>query len=71
MTEILQESRTERATMALTPAEKQALRWLREHVNKTESDLLRDNTIGDLVAWQRSLSAATPAGDPPVPSTAQ
>lgn len=45
-----QESRTERATMALTPTEKRALQIVANLRQVTESDLLRTMLMADIVA---------------------
>jgi len=44
-----QESRSERAAVMLTPTEKRAVRFLADAMNSTESDILRDMTITEIV----------------------
>ena len=44
-----QESRSERAAVMLTPTEKRAVRFLADVMNRTESDILRDMTIKEIV----------------------
>lgn len=45
-----QESKTERAGIALTPHEKAALRFMAGHLKTTESELLRVTPLVELVA---------------------
>jgi hypothetical protein len=45
-----QESRTERASVMLTTAEKKDLRFVADALSLTESDTLRDHTITDIRA---------------------
>jgi len=50
-----QESKTERAALAVTPHEKHALRFMTGHNKTTESELLRSTLIGDIVAEYERL----------------
>jgi hypothetical protein len=66
--EIPAQSRTEKAAIALTPREKQALRFVSIHRETPESVLLRELLIGDIVTeYDRLLSAlekvAAPDGE--------
>lgn len=49
-----QERRRERVSMAVTSAEKVAVRWLAETRGMTESDVLRETLIKDALSeWRR------------------
>lgn len=52
-----QEARSERAAVMLTPDEKAAVRFVAAIRNLTESDLLRDCTIGEIVASHAAARA--------------
>lgn len=52
-----QESRTERATLALTPTEKRAVQFVANVRQTTESDLLRTTLLADVVAEYDRLMA--------------
>lgn len=51
------ESKTEKAAIALTPTEKQALRFVAIHRKTTESELLRVMLMVDIVAEYDRLTA--------------
>lgn len=71
-----QESRTERATLPLTPSEKFALKFMAGRRKVAESDLLRDKLISEIVVEYEDLMArleqVEPANesDPAEPATA-
>lgn len=51
---LAQEPRPERAVLMLTADEKRAVRFMAAVRDVTESDLLRDNLIADILSeWQR------------------
>jgi hypothetical protein len=52
-----QESRTERATIPMTPHEKHALRFLAGHRKAAEAEILRAMLIGDVAAEYDRLMA--------------
>lgn len=52
-----QESRSERAAVAVTPHEKRALWFMAGHRKSSESELLRNHPISDIVADYDRLMA--------------
>lgn len=53
-----QESRTEKAAIALTPREKQAIRFIAIHRKTTESEMLRERArVDELVVEYERLTA--------------
>lgn len=56
-----QESRTEKVAIAVTPTEKSAVRAVAALRGTDESNLVRSNTIADIVAEFERLRATTSA----------
>lgn len=66
-----QESRTEKAAIALTPREKQAIRFIAIRRKTTESEMLRDRArVDELVAEYERLMDALDQMEPPVEEVA-
>jgi len=57
MVTMSQESRTERATLAITPTEKRAIQFVAHVRQTTESDLLRTERLADIVSEYERLIA--------------
>lgn len=57
-----QESRTERVAITVTPSEKRAVRAVAALRGTNESDLVRENSIADIVVEFERLRAASIEG---------
>jgi hypothetical protein len=55
MTRANQESRSERIAVAATPTEKRAVRFLADALNSSESDVMRDMTMEQVLTQYSSL----------------